>query len=298
MNKDLIAGENFYSKILLFGEYLIVKGARGLAIPFNKFHGHLYFGESEGIGENLSLNEFAEYLSNSTILKDAIDMDRLIEDVENGIHFANTIPSGYGVGSSGALCAAIYHRYGRSSITEMEPSHLRDILALMEGFYHGISSGIDPLISSIRRPVLIAKRNHFQILESEEFPLLKNIYLLDTGIARKTAPLVHSFLKLTQDENFSEPLKQMLTLNDELINAFLNGDEEMFLNALGQLSYLQYLWLDKMIPKNFKKLWLDALESKKFYIKLCGAGGGGFLLAYSPERDFIQNFKHIAVAAD
>jgi mevalonate kinase len=40
-------GPLFYAKILLFGEYGIIKDSKGLAIPFNSFKGALRF-DSDG----------------------------------------------------------------------------------------------------------------------------------------------------------------------------------------------------------------------------------------------------------
>ena len=33
-----------------------------------------------------------------------------------------------------------------------------------------------------------------------------------------------------------------------------------------------------MIPTDFRAIWLDGLANNLFKLKLCGAGGGGFLL--------------------
>jgi mevalonate kinase len=54
-----------------------------------------------------------------------------------------------------------------------------------------------------------------------------------------------------------------------------------FLNHFSDLSKLQYVYFEKMIPQNLKEIWLTGLESKEYYMKLCGAGGGGFYLLYS-----------------
>jgi len=50
-----------------------------------------------------------------------------------------------------------------------------------------------------------------------------------------------------------------------------------------ELSRVQYLYFDKMIPKSIKEIWLEGLENRKYFLKLCGAGGGGFFIIYSPE---------------
>jgi mevalonate kinase len=48
------------------------------------------------------------------------DLAELKSDVETGMYFDSSIPQGYGVGSSGALVAAIYDRYAQDKITVLE----------------------------------------------------------------------------------------------------------------------------------------------------------------------------------
>ena len=39
-----------------------------------------------------------------------------------------------------------------------------------------------------------------------------------------------------------------------------------------------------MIPPDFKKIWRYGLDSNDYKLKLCGAGGGGFILGIT--KDF------------
>jgi mevalonate kinase len=58
-------GPLFYSKILLFGEYGIIKDSKGLSIPYNFYNGALKVDENpseEAIESNKSLQGFAKYL--------------------------------------------------------------------------------------------------------------------------------------------------------------------------------------------------------------------------------------------
>jgi mevalonate kinase len=36
-----------------------------------------------------------------------------------------------------------------------------------------------------------------------------------------------------------------------------------------------------MIPKNFNKIWKIGLESENYFLKLCGSGGGGYIIGFS-----------------
>ncbi|HKL35022.1 MAG TPA: hypothetical protein VJ899_01890, partial [Salegentibacter sp.] len=119
-------GPLFYSKILLFGEYGIIKDSKGLSIPYNFYNGALKVDEDPSeaaIASNRSLNRFADYLNelqenNPELVQ--FDLAKLKADIEKGMYFDSTIPQGYGVGSSGALVAAIYDKYATGKITVLE----------------------------------------------------------------------------------------------------------------------------------------------------------------------------------
>jgi len=138
-------GPLFYSKILLFGEYGIIKDSKGLSIPYNFYNGALKVDENpseEAKKSNASLQRFASYLEQ--LEKDqselvTFNMDVLKADVERGMYFDSSIPQGYGVGSSGALVAAIYDKYADNKITVLENLTREKLLQLKSIFF---SNGI------------------------------------------------------------------------------------------------------------------------------------------------------------
>lgn len=46
--------------------------------------------------------------------------DEIEKDLQEGMYFDSSIPRGYGVGSSGAIVAAIYDKYAEDKITVLE----------------------------------------------------------------------------------------------------------------------------------------------------------------------------------
>ena len=59
-------GPLFYAKILLFGEYGIIKDSKGLAIPYNHYQGALKISEEnteESQKSNANLQKLYNYLS-------------------------------------------------------------------------------------------------------------------------------------------------------------------------------------------------------------------------------------------
>src|SRR5690606_41878590 len=119
-------GPLFYSKILLFGEYGIIKDSRGLSIPYNFYKGALKKSDllsAEAKKSNESLGKFSAYLQQmQKQYPDLVtfDIEKLNADIADGMCFDSSIPQGYGVGSSGALVAAIYDQYALDKITVLE----------------------------------------------------------------------------------------------------------------------------------------------------------------------------------
>jgi mevalonate kinase len=48
-----------------------------------------------------------------------------------------------------------------------------------------------------------------------------------------------------------------------------------------------------MIPTLYRDLWMEGIKSNDYSLKLCGAGGGGFLMGIT--SDF-QKVKHVLSA--
>ena len=36
-----------------------------------------------------------------------------------------------------------------------------------------------------------------------------------------------------------------------------------------------------MIPDKYKDIWLKGINSNAYYLKLCGSGGGGYILGFT-----------------
>ncbi len=282
-------GKPFSSKILLFGEYSIIRDSMALTIPYELFDGNLKFRQGENRVDN-ELKQFSHYL------KSLVDKDELIFkfdttsfefDVSQGLYFDSTIPQGYGVGSSGALCAALLDRYGTIETDISDITYLKKIFSQMEAHFHGSSSGVDPLISYLNRPLLISSGSD---IKTVEIPCFKEgdggIFLLNTGRARRTEPLVNLFLEKCNQSSFSQLCDNVLSpITNNCTAAFLSGDVDSLYEFFRELSDFQYRHFSPMIPKLFRDSWRDGLKYENYYLKLCGAGGGGFILGMT------KNFK-------
>ena len=137
---SFMKGPLFYSKILLFGEYGIIKDSKGLSIPYNFYKGALKVGanpDEVAVKSNQSLGRFATYLKQLQETQPELvqfDIEALQADVAKGMYFDSTIPQGYGVGSSGALVASIYDKYAFDKITILENLTREKLLKLKKIF--------------------------------------------------------------------------------------------------------------------------------------------------------------------
>lgn len=293
-------GPLFYSKILLFGEYGIIKDSRGLSIPYNFFKGALKKETSpDGLAQrsNQSLRRFASYLEQlQQEDPDGVrfDLELLRRDLDEGMYFDSSIPQGYGVGSSGALVAAIYDRYALEKITVLENLTrekllcLKEIFGKMESFFHGKSSGLDPLNSYLSLPILIHSQNHIEstILPSQNPGGKGAVFLLDSGSVGETAPMVHIFMEKMKQEGFRKILKdKFIRYTDACVEDFLSGNLPSLFGNIKKLSHVVLNHFKPMIPTEFHQLWKQGIESNAYYLKLCGSGGGGYILGFTEDLD-------------
>ncbi|MEM9469559.1 MAG: hypothetical protein AAF988_05295 [Pseudomonadota bacterium] len=293
---------SFAAKILLLGEYTIIKGSKGLAIPLPQFSASFHQAEKrDDVNIAFRLDDFHHYLTGSDILSKSMNLGQFSKDIEKGIYLNSNIPSGYGIGSSGALCAAIYARYAydfdrKDHYTNEELNHLKDVMALMENFYHGTSSGLDCLISLVDQPVLIEERNNYKLVEQPDLDSLGKFYLFDSGQGRKTATFVYSFLEqYASDEGYKNEIDAHIEEVNALVNTATSGDKAAFKKGLETLSQFQFKNYKAMIPDHVCDLWKQGLETGEHNFKLCGAGGGGFFLVYSEDNALQGREDFIAI---
>ncbi|MDA9330087.1 mevalonate kinase [bacterium] len=294
----------FYSKILLFGEYGIIKNSKGLSIPYNFFKGGLKLGDfkNEIVKEsNRNLINFKNYLKNidSSIVE--FDFIKFENDLKNGMFFDSSIPQGYGVGSSGALVAALYDRYALNKITVLEnltkPKilNLKNVFSKMESFFHGKSSGLDPLNSYLSLPILIHSQNEIETtgIPSQSSNGKGAVFLLDSGTSSETAPMVELFFKSMKNKNYNKIIKEnFIKTTDDCVEDFLKGNFNSLFSNMKILSKVVLENFKPMIPKDFHDLWAKGIESDDYFLKLCGSGGGGYILGFS--KDFEKTKRSLS----
>ena len=127
----------YYGKILLFGEYGIIQDSMGLSIPYTDYNGQFLYSKSPSTYSTKSNQSLLNYYNHLVSLKKDgnlpcdLNLDKFKEELDHGLYFDSSIPQGFGIGSSGAIVAAIYDKFCKSDKIDADNQiSNEDILAL------------------------------------------------------------------------------------------------------------------------------------------------------------------------
>jgi mevalonate kinase len=278
---------SYPSKVMLAGEYAVVIGGSALTVPFHRFSARVRSVKDIPPGKEREAGQSIEYLKN---LFDYIrrlpaygfhtppDLDLFSGNLDS-YWLDLDIPVGFGLGSSGAVSAAVYDQFFPGSQELTLPQQKED-LALIESYFHGKSSGVDALTCHAGSTLRFYPSGSVQKVRFDpaEIPGGYRFFLLNSGERADTGPLVKHFLDRMKDKEFRCAMEEeYLPLVEKLIDT-LTGEREadpsMLMNVISsfQLEYFQ-----KMIPDKMIDLWLEGQVSNEYYLKLNGSGGGYFL---------------------
>ena len=65
----------------------------------------------------------------------------------------------------------------------------------------------------------------------------------------------------------------------------IKSEFNLFSENFMDLSQFVIEKLNPMIPSGFNDIWRKGLETGSYYLKLCGSGGGGYLIGFSDNLD-------------
>lgn len=272
----------------------MIENSQGLVVPYSFYKGTLKFSDLDNDFEkrsNQSLEKYSNYLADLELPSDfKLNVDAFKNDIEKGLFFDSNIPQGYGVGSSGALVAAIFEKYSFTkrdpeTISKDELKDLKKVFGLLESYFHGTSSGMDPLICYMNLPILIENKENVGKVSLPKEEVGKGaIFLIDSGITGETGPMIQIFFEKLKNEGFRKTLKEeFIRYNNACIDAFLKKDMNPFFRNLKKLSVWAYEHFRPMIPENLFNVWKKGLDSNAYYLKLCGSGGGGYILGFAKD---------------
>lgn len=272
----------FPAKVLLFGEHTVLRGGRGLAIPYPRFSLSWTIGEVDD-----RLLDFARYLR-LNFNSDQLDCESLIRALEAGARLSGNIPASYGLGSSGAVCAAVWHRFGSGPPAKYRTRDLRQILSRMESHFHGSSSGTDPLVSFLNKPLLLDEGGDagaVSVHGAGPNVLEPALFLLDTGYTRQSGNFIGRFLNAFDGTEVGDPIRvanignliraQWMPAAESAIDAMISGENDELYRHFASISAFQLAHFPDFIPQACHQKFNGG---DTYRLKLCGAGGGGMLL--------------------
>ncbi len=291
----------FHAKILLLGEYAVVHGGKGVTVPFSKYSGQLRLNQQnlskDQTSSHLILKKFLKYLKERCVFdKDisALNLNKLAKDLSKNLYFDSHIPQRYGIGSSGALVAALYDQYGvkNCNVKTTQILKTKNILSKMEHFFHGISSGLDPLTSYLNQ-ALIAQPSNISLFDFSGLNPSIKFFLLDTHQVAQTDLMVKNFSKMIQEKNFKDLFyNQFIPITNQGVDALLGQNKDLILNQFKKISQITFALFSPMIPQNMRNIWQSGIDHNNYYLKLCGSGGGGYILGVTHDlqktRDILK----------
>jgi mevalonate kinase len=275
------------AKVMLAGEYGVVIGGSALTIPFHDFHAHIRDasvippGKEMAAAESLRyLKQLFEYIAGIPVKSFHAAPDiPYFETHLNHFWLEMNIPTGYGLGSSGAVSAAVYRLFFRGA-GQLHPRQQKEDLALIESFFHGKSSGVDALTCYLASPLYFHADGTIQphAFNPASLPGGYRFFLLDSGVRFETGPLVNKFLENMKDPEFETVMKgDYLLLNQRFIESLLGQRQADPALIVKLISEFQWKYFRPMIPELMFDPWIEGQVSNEYYLKLNGSGGGYML---------------------
>jgi mevalonate kinase len=109
---------------------------------------------------------------------------------------------------------------------------------------------------------------------------------MDSGKISSTAPMVNIFMEKMKKDGFRKIMNEKFIRYTNLcVDNFLNGDLSDLFNNTKKLSRIVLKNFKPMIPKEFHSVWKKGIDNDSYFLKLCGSGGGGYILG------FTENFE-------
>jgi mevalonate kinase len=283
----------FSSKLLLFGEYSVLYGSQACAFPYPSYGGQLTSGTvsvnpgEEETSSNQSLRQLWEYLSSGSYresISEFLDLDRFRQNIDEGMWFMSDIPANYGLGSSGALVAAVFDTFGLKS-AQKDLAGLREQLAAIESCFHSKSSGTDPLVSYLNQPVFISP-DGIAAMDTDLASLgnIIRVDLIDSGVPGETKTGVSGFENkfLQTPESRKKFESEYIPLVNGIINKIKHGIRTGIFEDCLQLTRYQTALFPQLFTPDTLDLSKKGIAAGTEAIKLCGSGGGGYYIRIRP----------------
>lgn len=287
------------SKIMLAGEYAVIVGGSALTIPFRGYRAIVRSvndippGKEKLAQQSLDyLQKIYAYIQNIPAANFHASPDlEFFADSMQKFWLDLDIPIGYGLGSSGAVSAAIYDLYFPGS-DNLALAHQKEDLALIESFFHGKSSGVDALTCHAGVALRFHSTGGIEPSGFDPATIPGNycFFLLNSQERFDTGPLVKHFLERIKAADYKRAMEdEYLPLNQIFIESLLGENELDPALLVKTISEFQLQYFPEMIPENALELWSEGLANGEYYMKLNGSGGGMMLgITHNSSKEKIE----------
>ena len=294
MDTNLSVSGFGYAKALIFGEYAVMYGARGVAVALDaKFelhlnHAHLS-GEHSPDPKNLfdAKDVLANWLRPSLVAQIDADDRLFFDDLNNK----------YGIGSSAASVVAAVQAHARAcaALSHCAPPDKLLIQAIEahRALQNGLGSGID-IAASALGGVVGAKNCDTAIEVSRLAPHhLPPMGIFTMHRRAATLPFIRAAERVRCDRKPKKILAQMADLYEEMYADIEQASKRRFIETIPRLLALLRSWGEcidmPVIPSDFDIVERLARESGAV-VKTAGAGGGDLIIAFAETPANIDDF--------
>lgn len=294
-----MSAESFFTEVpgkwVLSGEHAVLKGATAIAFPHPEFKLAFHFQPQVWAGLTLlppSTQHGVEACLRAAFEKVGADFLK----IRGTLHVESSIPIGAGMGSSAALCVAIARWLGAMGYLREE--HYFEFARSLEDRFHGKSSGMDVAAVLAGDGITYslsqgAKKLSLQKTIEQTIGGLR-VTFHDTGLRASTKDCVERVqalrvaqpeLGLKLDEQMQEASVSLIAGLTELGDLDLKSAHER-VQAV-QLEMIQAIQKAQdcfrswgLLPEAVQNLEHRLYEQGARAVKITGAGGGGFLVAF------------------
>ena len=103
--------------------------------------------------------------------------------------------------------------------------------------------------------------------------------------------MIHIFFEKMKKEGFRKTLKEeFIKYNNACIENFVKGEYNPLFANLQKLSAWGYEHFRPMIPQKLVNAWKTGIDTDTYYLKLCGSGGGGYVLGFTQDYDKAKSY--------
>ena len=101
-------------------------------------------------------------------------------------------------------------------------------------------------------------------------------------MSSNTRILVNKFLESIKNNEFEQLFQnEFVEFTNSCVDDFLNSNFNSLEKNIKKLSEFTYYNLKNMIPNHIESTWKEGLKSNDYFLKLCGSGGGGYIIGFS-----------------